>query len=107
MTDSELRRYHEETKHRIGRPSATPYGLDWHNQPELFKRYPELAGEAPPEDLARLLELGAGVHPRRRSPHYRIYMSAGALHPLELYVATSEGLFHLPPPRGNAPTTPR
>lgn len=100
VTDSELRRYHEQTKHRPGRPSANPYGLDWRNQPELFKRYLDLAAERPPEDLARLLELGAGVHPRRGSPHYRTYMSAGALHPLELYVATSEGLFHYHPGEG-------
>jgi SagB-type dehydrogenase family enzyme len=41
-----------------------------------------------------VLHLGAGMHPRRGDPHYRTFMSAGALHPVELYVATDGGLFH-------------
>jgi SagB-type dehydrogenase family enzyme len=89
-----LRRYHEATKHFPGRPSSTPYGLEWDNQPDPFRRYPGVEPVAPPEDLDRLLRLGAGVHPRRGQPWFRTFMSAGALHPVELYVATSLWHFH-------------
>ncbi len=92
--EATVRRYHEATKHVPGRLSSSPYGLHWHNEPDLFKRYPGIEAESPPEELARLLGLGAGVHPRRGDPHYRTFMSAGALHPVELYVATRSGLFH-------------
>jgi SagB-type dehydrogenase family enzyme len=95
-----VRRYHEQTKHWPGRPSASPYGLDWSREPELFKRYPRLDAEPPPEALGPLLRVGAGVHPRRGDPHYRTFMSAGALHPVELYVATGIGLSHYHPGDG-------
>jgi len=100
VTEATVRRYHEATKHRPGRPSASPYGLEWRNEPDLFKRYPAIEPERPPEQLARLLHLGAGVHPRRGDPHYRTFMSAGALHPVELYVATAAGLSHYHPGQG-------
>lgn len=100
MVETTVRRYHEATKHRPGRPSANPFGLEWHNQPDLLKSYPDLAPEPPPPELDRLLRLGAGVHPRRRSPHFRTFMSAGALHPVELYVATEAGLWHYHPGEG-------
>ena len=95
-----VRRYHGATKHFPGRPSGSPYGLDWRNEPNLFKRYPGIAPEPAPEDLGRLLRLGAGVHPRRGDAHFRTYMSAGALHPVELYVAMGSGLFHYHPGEG-------
>ena len=94
------RRYHEATKHFPGRPSANPYGLDWRNEPDLLKRYPGIRPEAPPQELARLLRLGAGVHPRRHDPHFRTFMSAGALHPVELYAATERTLAHFNPGDG-------
>jgi SagB-type dehydrogenase family enzyme len=57
--------------------------------------------------LTRLLRLGAGVHPRRvlaaERFAFRTYMSAGALYPVELYVATGgvdglePGLWHFDP----------
>jgi len=94
------RRYHEATKHFPGRPSANPYGLEWRNEPDLFKRYSGIDTEPPPEKIARLLRLGAGVHPRRRDPHFRTFMSAGALHPVELYLATELGLAHFHPGEG-------
>ncbi len=100
MSQSTVRRYHEQTKHRPGRPSASPYGLEWSREPELLKRYPRLHPEPPPEALGSLLRLGAGVHPRRGDPHYRTFMSAGALHPVELYVATGAGLSHYHPDEG-------
>jgi SagB-type dehydrogenase family enzyme len=93
------RAYHELTKHFPGRPSSNPYGLEWDNQPDPFKRYPDLEPVRPPEDLGRLLRLGAGVHPRRGAPQFRTFMSAGALHPVELYVATTS-LWHFHPGEG-------
>jgi SagB-type dehydrogenase family enzyme len=100
VSQSTLGRYHEETKHQPGRPSASPYGLDWSREPELFKRYPGLQPEPPPEELGRLLRLAVGVHPRRGDPHYRTFMSAGALHPVEVYVGTRAGLSHYHPGEG-------
>jgi SagB-type dehydrogenase family enzyme len=49
-----------------------------------------------PPELERLLRLGAGVVRRRRGYEIRTYSSAGALYPIEVYVAT-EGLFHFHP----------
>ena len=100
MKESTVRAYHEATKHFPGRPSASPYGLQWRNQPDLLKRYPALDPAPPPPEVARLLTLGAGVHPRRGSPHFRTFMSAGALHPVELYVAMASGLWHFDPGEG-------
>jgi hypothetical protein len=97
VPEAKVRRYHEATKHLPGRPSASPYGLEWRNEPELFKRYPGIEAEPPPAEVARLLRLGAGVHPRRGDPHYRTFMSAGTLHPVELYAATDAGLWHYHP----------
>jgi SagB-type dehydrogenase family enzyme len=97
---STARRYHEATKHFPGRPSSNPYGLEWRNEPHLFKRYPGIETEPPPEGLAPLLRLGAAVHPRRRDAHFRTFMSAGALHPVELYAATQVGLAHFHPGEG-------
>jgi SagB-type dehydrogenase family enzyme len=94
-----LRRYHDWTKHFPDRPSSNPYGLEWGNMPAPFKRYPDLEPVRPPEALERLLRLGAGVHPRRGDPRFRTFMSAGALHPVELYVATT-ALWHFHPGEG-------
>jgi SagB-type dehydrogenase family enzyme len=96
---STARRYHEATKHFPGHPSSNPHGLEWRNEPDLFKRYPGIDPEPAPEELGRLLRLGAGVHPRRGDPHFRTFMSAGALHPVELYV-TEQGLAHYHPGEG-------
>jgi SagB-type dehydrogenase family enzyme len=95
------RRYHQATKHFPARPSSSPWGLEWRNEPDLFKRYPGIRPEPPPEKLARFLRLGAGVHPRRGDPHFRTFMSAGALHPVELYLATQLGLAHFHPGEGS------
>ena len=92
--------YHQATKHRPGRPSTSPYGLESSNQPHPFKAYPALEPSPPPPDLERLLRLGAGVHPRRGGPRFRTFMSAGALHPIELYVAADSGLAHYHPGDG-------
>ena len=44
-----------------------------------------------------MLRLGAGVVRRRGDYEFRTYSSAGALYPIEIYVATADGLFHFHP----------
>ena len=44
-----------------------------------------------------MLRLGAGVIRRLRGYEFRTYSSAGALYPIEVYVATAECLFHFDP----------
>jgi SagB-type dehydrogenase family enzyme len=62
-----------------------------------YKEYPGIALEPLPPDLERMLRLGAGVVRRRRGYEFRSYSSAGALYPIEVYVATADGLFHFHP----------
>lgn len=112
-----LRRYHEGTRHTPESVRRRARGLDFANQPALFKRYRGIAAEplpAPrPQDvtmptldalarssglggdglldrqaLSTLLFLMAGVHPAR-GPRFRTYASAGALYPIEVYVITA------------------
>jgi SagB-type dehydrogenase family enzyme len=90
-------RYHEATKHsyKSVRRGARP--LDWSNQPSPYKEYPGIELELLPPELDRLLRIGAGVVRRRRGYEFRAYSSAGALYPIEVYVATADGLFHFHP----------
>jgi SagB-type dehydrogenase family enzyme len=71
--------------------------LDWANKPSPYKEYPGIALEPLPPHLDRLLRLGAGVARSRRGYEFRTYSSAGALYPIEVYVATAHGLFHFHP----------
>jgi SagB-type dehydrogenase family enzyme len=95
------RRYHERTKHTpVGvRRSAHP--LDWANRPHPFKDYVGLEPQPVPEELEELLRWGAGVvRSRSYGPdtyHFRTYSSAGALYPVEVYVAGATGLYHYHP----------
>jgi SagB-type dehydrogenase family enzyme len=96
------RRYHESTKHSYEsvRRSARP--LDWANRPDPFKEYLGVEPEPLAEDeLGRLLRWGAGVvRTRRYGPdayHFRTYSSAGALYPVEVYLADRRGLWHFHP----------
>jgi SagB-type dehydrogenase family enzyme len=103
MSAAAVREYHEATKHSPWGVSRSPYGLEWTNKPDLFKTYPDLNPVAVPDEppgLARLLSLGAGVHPRRGDPHFRTFMSAGALHPVEVYLALQTGVWHFHPGEG-------
>jgi SagB-type dehydrogenase family enzyme len=100
MTVAAVREYHEVTKHSPWGVSRSPYGMEWSNKPDLFKAYPDLDPVPVPDEppgLARLLRLGTGVHPRRQDPHFRTFMSAGALHPVEIYFGTRSGLWHFHP----------
>jgi SagB-type dehydrogenase family enzyme len=91
------RRYHEATKHSYESVRRGARPLDWANQPSPYKEYPGLRSEPIPPELERLLRLGAGVVRRRRGYDFRVYSSAGALYPIEVYVATADGLFHFDP----------
>jgi SagB-type dehydrogenase family enzyme len=71
--------------------------LDWATKPSPYKEYPGIALEPIPPRLERLLRLGAGVARSRRGYDFRTYSSAGALYPIEVYVATAHGLFHFHP----------
>jgi SagB-type dehydrogenase family enzyme len=89
--------YHERTKHAYESVRRGARPLDWANQPSPYKEYPGLELEPLPPELDRLLRLGAGVVRRRRGYEFRSYSSAGALYPIEVYVATADGLFHFHP----------
>jgi SagB-type dehydrogenase family enzyme len=92
--------YHERTKHSYESLRADRYTLDWRARPVPFKDYPGAERLPLPGSLDRLLRLGAGIVRTRALPgggeyHFRTYSSAGALYPVEVYVATAEGLYSL------------
>jgi SagB-type dehydrogenase family enzyme len=91
------RHYHAATKHSYESVRRRARPLDWANQPVPYKEYAGLPLEPIPPRLDRLLRLGAGVVQRRRGYEFRTYSSAGALYPIEVYVATADGLFHFHP----------
>jgi SagB-type dehydrogenase family enzyme len=91
------RRYHEATKHSYESVRRGAGRLDWATQPSPYKEYPGLCLEPLPPELERLLRLSASVVRRRRGYGFRTYSSAGALYPIEVYVATADGLFHFHP----------
>ena len=91
------RRYHEATKHSYESVRRRARPLDWANQPVPYKDYAGIELDPLPPELERMLRLGAGVSRRRRGYDFRTYSSAGALYPIEVYVATGDGLFHFHP----------
>ena len=103
------RRYHERTKHTVASVRAGGRYLDWDDRPQPLKQYVALDPLPLPDGrLARLLSWGAGVLRTRELPggdayHFRTYSSAGALYPVEVYVAPAElggpapGLYHFHP----------
>jgi SagB-type dehydrogenase family enzyme len=102
------REYHERTKHSYESVHASAHRLDWANLPHPFKEYRALEPLPLPPELEAVLTLGAGVVRTRRlrggeTYHFRTYSSAGALYPVEVYVACAElpslpaGLYHFHP----------
>ena len=109
---SEARRFHETTKHTFESVRASARALDWENRPSPFKEYLGLEPLSLPDPeagaLGWLLRLGAGVRRSRTSAggvthHFRTYASAGALYPVEVYLACADlpglaaGLYHFHP----------
>jgi SagB-type dehydrogenase family enzyme len=102
---SNLRRYHEATKHSYASVRSSLHHLDWANKPLAFKVYTGLEGIPPPADVGRLCLLSNGVLRWRRDPHgglygFRAAPCTGALYHIELYLAIAErpdlpaGLYH-------------
>jgi hypothetical protein len=95
------RAYHERTKHTPLSVRRSAHGLDWGNRPHPFKDYVGLEPLPVPGELSELLRWGAGViRSRSYGPdtyHFRTYSSAGALYPVEVYVAGASGLYHYHP----------
>ena len=96
------RRYHERTKHSFESVRLSGHRLDWANRPSPFKEYRGIEPEPIPESLERLLRWGAGVVRTRDVGggdvyHFRTYASAGALYPIEVYVADARGIYHFHP----------
>ncbi len=87
------RRFHARTNHTPASVRRGARGLDWSNKPHPYKEHPHLELEPLPPAYERLLRLGAGVVRRRGGYDFRTYSSAGALYPVELYVATKRGLY--------------
>jgi SagB-type dehydrogenase family enzyme len=100
-------RYHELTKHSYESVRRGARFLDWANRPHPFKEYVDVEPRPLPTDseLGRLLRGGAGVvrtrtHGGVDTYHFRTYSSAGALYPIEVYVADAGGLWHFHPLEG-------
>jgi SagB-type dehydrogenase family enzyme len=127
------RTYHEITKHSYTSVRAGAYPLDWENRPAPYKVYPEAGSMVLPRDLdlpamptlAAISSPGAAANPldlatltrilfcangltRQQSIngeeyHFRAAASAGALYPIETYLAAADvtdmeaGLYHFSP----------
>jgi SagB-type dehydrogenase family enzyme len=87
------RRFHARTNHSWESVRRGGRALDWRDKPHPYKEYPHLEPRPLPPELERLLRLGAGVVRTRHSYDFRSYSSAGALYPVEIYVAAAAGLF--------------
>jgi SagB-type dehydrogenase family enzyme len=125
--------YHEITKHSYTSVRAGAYALDWDNRPGPYKIYPEAGTMALPRDidlptmptlaaiaaraagageldiamLTRILFCTNGLTRQRKiggeDYHFRAAASAGALYPIETYIAAAAvdgieaGLYHFSP----------
>ncbi|HXN85558.1 MAG TPA: SagB/ThcOx family dehydrogenase [Candidatus Binataceae bacterium] len=127
------RTYHEITKHSYTSVRSGAYLLDWDNKPAPYKIYPDAGSMALPreldlsamptleaiaaptngtavldiDNLTRILFCANGLTRRARvggeDYHFRAAASAGALYPIETYIAASDiegieaGLYHFSP----------
>jgi len=129
----QARIYHELTKHSYTSVRVGAYQLDWGNRPAPYKIYPEAGSMALPRDLelptmptlraiaspangsneldlvtlTRILFCANGLTRRQsiggEEYHFRAAASAGALYPIETYIAAADvegfetGLYHYSP----------
>jgi len=129
----QARVYHELTKHSYTSVRVGAYQLDWENRPAPYKIYPEAGSMALPRDielptmptlqaiaspadgteqldlktLTRILFCANGLTQQRKiggeEYHFRAAASAGALYPVETYIAAADvdgmepGLYHYSP----------
>jgi SagB-type dehydrogenase family enzyme len=92
--------YHELTKHS---PESVRRagGLDFSNQPRLFKKYVGLGSTAIPAALADVIRLSGGITKRLRGMAFRANACTGALYHIEMYVVGAEqdglaaGVYHV------------
>ncbi len=127
------RDYHEITKHSYTSVRAGAYPLDWDNRPGPYKIYPAAGTMSLPRDLdlptlptleaiatpasgsneldlatlTRILFCANGLTRQRKVDgddyHFRASASAGALYPIETYIAAADidgmetGLYHFSP----------
>lgn len=127
------RTFHELTRHSYTSVRAGAHALDWENRPAPYKIYPEAGSMALPRDLelsamstlaaiakpaeianpldvvalTRILFCADGLTRRQsingEEYHFRAAASAGALYPIEMYVASADidgmesGLYHFSP----------
>ncbi len=127
------RTYHEITKHSYTSVRAGAYALDWDNRPGPYKIYPDAGTMSLPRDielpaiptleaialptngsndldlatLTRVLFCANGLTRQRKvggeDYHFRAAASAGALYPIETYIAAAnidgmeDGLYHFSP----------
>ncbi|HEX2053502.1 MAG TPA: SagB/ThcOx family dehydrogenase [Actinomycetota bacterium] len=133
-TGFEPLRYHRATKHTPASVRSGTHRIDWMDQPEQFKSYPNLEPIPLPDpapdtgfpamkavvgakggarhldlpELTRLVTLAAGVNrvvqqAGGKPAYLRTYACAGALYPIEVYLACSDvdgvdpGVYHYGP----------
>lgn len=84
--------YHASTKHSYYSVRSNPNRLDWDNQPNVYKNYPQNYKRIELDynnENHRLLILSAGITAKKSYPgveyYLRINPSAGALYPNEIY----------------------
>jgi SagB-type dehydrogenase family enzyme len=92
--------YHELTKHS---PESVRRagGLDFSNQPRLFKKYVGLGATAIPASLADVIRLSGGITKWLGGMPFRANACTGALYHIEIYVVGGEldglaaGVYHV------------
>jgi SagB-type dehydrogenase family enzyme len=98
MTDALT--YHENTKHSPDSVRRAG-GLDFSNQPRLFKRYLELPSTPIPAAVADVILLSGGITKWLRGMPFRANACTGALYHIEMYLVSGDldepapGVYHV------------
>jgi SagB-type dehydrogenase family enzyme len=92
--------YHEITKHSPDSVRRAG-GLDFSNQPRLFKKYLELPATPIPAAVADLIRLSGGITKWLRGMPFRANACTGALYHIEMYLVSGDldelaaGVYHI------------